>query len=187
MRRRFADCVSAVRRDRRSRQEHRQPHRDHRRCRASYVSNKPVPVEVSPALIRQVHATLNGSPQKGRRHSSLLSDQEVDNTDYIISLEDRKKFKLFETPSVDHYGLTQDEYRAKWGLPADYPMVAPSYAAAPGFGQDDGAWPQTKRAGNAVPSKRTQRRSQLDFVYRRFVLKRPVANGMIARNMRGGR
>ncbi|EHH12931.1 transcriptional regulatory protein [Mesorhizobium amorphae CCNWGS0123] len=144
-------------------------------------------MEVSPALIRQVHATLNGSPQKGRRHSSLLSDQEVDNTDYIISLEDRKKFKLFETPSVDHYGLTQDEYRAKWGLPADYPMVAPSYAAAPGFGQDDGAWPQTKRAGNAVPSKRTQRRSQLDFVYRRFVLKRPVANGMIARNMRGGR
>ncbi|TJV87888.1 MAG: MucR family transcriptional regulator, partial [Mesorhizobium sp.] len=48
---------------------------------------------------------------------------------YIISLEDGKKFKSLKRHLSTHYGLTPDEYRAKWGLPSDYPMVAPNYAA----------------------------------------------------------
>ena len=50
--------------------------------------------------------------------------------DYIISLEDGKRFKSLKRHLATHYGLTPDEYRRKWGLPADYPMVAPNYAAA---------------------------------------------------------
>ncbi|MER9197161.1 MucR family transcriptional regulator [Mesorhizobium australicum] len=50
--------------------------------------------------------------------------------DYIICLDDGKKFKSLKRHLSTDYGLTPDEYRAKWGLPADYPMVAPNYAAA---------------------------------------------------------
>ena len=50
--------------------------------------------------------------------------------DYLISLEDGRKFKSLKRHLAAHYGMTPDEYRAKWGLPADYPMVAPNYAAA---------------------------------------------------------
>jgi predicted transcriptional regulator len=50
--------------------------------------------------------------------------------DYLISLEDGKKFRSLKRALAARYGLTPQEYRAKWGLPADYPMVAPGYAAA---------------------------------------------------------
>jgi predicted transcriptional regulator len=50
--------------------------------------------------------------------------------DHIVCLEDGKRFKSLKRHLSTHYGLTPDEYRAKWGLPADYPMVAPAYAAA---------------------------------------------------------
>ena len=50
--------------------------------------------------------------------------------DYLVSLEDGKKFKSLKRALATRYGLTPDEYRAKWGLPADYPMVAPGYSAA---------------------------------------------------------
>ena len=49
--------------------------------------------------------------------------------DYIISLEDGKRFKSMKRPLMARYGLTPEEYRTKWNLPADYPMVAPNYAA----------------------------------------------------------
>ena len=48
--------------------------------------------------------------------------------DYIVCLEDGKKLKMLRRHLTTHYGLTPDDYRAKWGLPADYPMVAPNYA-----------------------------------------------------------
>lgn len=51
-------------------------------------------------------------------------------TDYIVCLEDGKKFKLLKRHIAVRYNLTPDEYRARWGLPRDYPMVAPAYAAA---------------------------------------------------------
>ena len=48
--------------------------------------------------------------------------------DYLVCLEDGKKLKMLKRHLMTHYGITPDEYRAKWGLPADYPMVAPNYA-----------------------------------------------------------
>ncbi len=49
--------------------------------------------------------------------------------DYLVCLDDGKKLKMLKRHLMTHYGITPDEYRAKWGLPADYPMVAPNYAA----------------------------------------------------------
>lgn len=103
---------------------------------AAYVSNNPVPASELPALIASVAATLQGiaggtvasehvEPQK-----PAVPIKKSVTPDYIISLEDGKKFKSLKRHLMTHYGLTPDEYRAKWGLPSDYPMVAPNYAAA---------------------------------------------------------
>ena len=74
--------------------------------------------------------------------------------DYIISLEDGKRFKSLKRHLSTHYGLTPDAYRAKWGLPHDYPMVAPNYAASRsalakkmGLGRKPGAKAKTTRRG----------------------------------------
>ena len=83
--------------------------------------------------------------------------------DYIVSLEDGRKFKSLKRHLQGSYGMTPDEYRAKWGLPRDYPMVAPNYAKARsdlakrmGLGRKAGAAPAKKsgrtRAASAPPS-----------------------------------
>ncbi|EHH13902.1 transcriptional regulator [Mesorhizobium amorphae CCNWGS0123] len=102
---------------------------------SAYVSNNPVPVGDLPALIGQVHAALKGtagsvSTQEPEPLKPAVPIRKSVTPDYIISLEDGKKFKSLKRHLSTHYGLTPDEYRAKWGLPADYPMVAPNYASA---------------------------------------------------------
>jgi predicted transcriptional regulator len=102
---------------------------------SAYVSNNPVPAGELPALIGQVHAALmsttNGAtPEKPEALKPAVPIKKSMTPDYIISLENGKKFKSLKRHLFTHYGLTPDEYRAKWGLPADYPMVAPNYAAA---------------------------------------------------------
>ncbi|MET2832470.1 MucR family transcriptional regulator [Mesorhizobium shangrilense] len=103
---------------------------------SAYVSNNPVPVGDLPALIGQVHAALKGTAGSvSAAEEQLVVKPAVPikksvTPDYIISLEDGKKFKSLKRHLSTHYGLTPDEYRAKWGLPSDYPMVAPNYAAA---------------------------------------------------------
>lgn len=74
--------------------------------------------------------------------------------DYIVCLEDGKRFKSLKRHLMTHYGMTPDEYRAKWGLPRDYPMVAPNYAAARselakkmGLGHKPEAKPRKKTRG----------------------------------------
>ena len=74
--------------------------------------------------------------------------------DYLISLEDGLKFKSLKRPLMIRYGMTPDEYRAKWGLPKDYPMVAPNYAASRselakqmGLGRKPGHKKTAKRGG----------------------------------------
>jgi len=103
---------------------------------AAYVSNNPVPVADLPNLIEQVHATLErvgGSvaveADPPARKPAVPIKRSV-TPDFIISLEDGRKFKSLKRHLATHYGMTPDDYRAKWGLPADYPMVAPNYAAA---------------------------------------------------------
>lgn len=101
----------------------------------AYVSNNPVPVAELPGLIAQVHDALR---QRVVAPETVLSEAQKPavpirksvTPDYIVCLEDGKQFKSLKRHLATHHGLTPDEYRTKWGLPADYPIVAPNYAAA---------------------------------------------------------
>jgi predicted transcriptional regulator len=101
---------------------------------AAYVSNNPIPVSEVPAMIKSVHSTLGGlgSALPGETPTAqkpAIPVKRSVNPDYIVCLEDGKKLKMLKRYLRSNYGMTPEEYRAKWGLPADYPMVAPNYAA----------------------------------------------------------
>src|SRR5882672_8147310 len=101
---------------------------------AAYVSNNPIPVSEVPAMIKAVHGTLGalvgaslGEVQTTQKPSVPIKRSVT--PDYIICLEDGKRLKMLKRYLRSNYNMTPEEYRAKWGLPADYPMVAPNYAA----------------------------------------------------------
>jgi predicted transcriptional regulator len=101
---------------------------------AAYVSNNPVPVNELPSMIKSVHATLgglSGSPSADlpTAQKPAVAVKKSITPEFIICLEDGKKLKMLKRYLRSRYGLSPEEYRAKWGLPADYPMVAPNYAA----------------------------------------------------------
>lgn len=100
---------------------------------SAYVSANQVPPSEIPALIRTVHASLQQIA--GSSPVTVVSAQEPAvpvkksiTPDYIVCLEDGKKFKSLKRHLRTKYSMTPDEYRTKWGLPHDYPMVAPNYA-----------------------------------------------------------
>ncbi|WP_430445293.1 MucR family transcriptional regulator [Sphingorhabdus contaminans] len=99
---------------------------------AAHVSNNSVAVSDVPILIGNVHAALTGLTNEVEAPAATLEPAvPVRNSikrDYIICLEDGKKLKMLKRHLMTHYGMTPDDYRAKWGLAADYPMVAPAYA-----------------------------------------------------------
>lgn len=99
---------------------------------AAHVSNNSVAVSDVPILIGNVHAALTGLTNELEAPAATLEPAvPVRNSikrDYIICLEDGKKLKMLKRHLMTHYGMTPDDYRAKWGLAADYPMVAPAYA-----------------------------------------------------------
>jgi predicted transcriptional regulator len=98
----------------------------------AYVSNNSVPVSELPAVIKTVYSAL-GSLVAGGESSQLAKPAvpvKKSITDgHIVCLEDGKKLKMLKRYLRTRYNLSPEEYRAKWGLPADYPMVAPNYAA----------------------------------------------------------
>lgn len=99
---------------------------------SSHVANNSVAVNDLPQLIQNVFATLSGlgtppSAPEVKLEPAVPVRQSV-KPDYIVCLEDGKKLKMLKRHLMTAYGLTPDDYRAKWGLPADYPMVAPNYA-----------------------------------------------------------
>jgi predicted transcriptional regulator len=101
---------------------------------AAYVSNNPVSVSDLPAMIKSVHATLGGL--SGIEGIEFMTSQKPAvpikksiTPDYLICLEDGKKLKMLKRYLRSRYKLTPDQYRAKWGLAPDYPMVAANYAA----------------------------------------------------------
>ncbi len=102
---------------------------------SAYVSNNTVPVSDLPKLIADVHRAL-GATQMGMREPEpeplkpAVNPKRSVFPDYIVCLEDGKKFKSLKRHLRTHYDLSPEEYREKWGLAADYPMVAPNYAAA---------------------------------------------------------
>ncbi len=99
---------------------------------AAHVSNNSVAVSDIPTLIQNIHGALVGlsspAPVPEVKLEPAVSIRASIKPDYIICLDDGKKLKMLKRHLMTHYGMTPDDYRAKWGLPAEYPMVAPNYA-----------------------------------------------------------
>lgn len=99
---------------------------------SAYVSKNAVPVASLGELIESVNSSLAriGQPVEPEKPAQLpaVNPKRSVTPDYIICLEDGRKFKSLKRHLATHFGLTPDEYREKWGLPHDYPMVAPSYS-----------------------------------------------------------
>ena len=98
---------------------------------AAHVSNNTVPLADLPALIQQVFQTLSsigtGEAQPPRPEPAVPVKKSV-MPDYIVCLEDGKKLKMLKRHLKTAYNMTPEKYRERWGLPSDYPMVAPNYA-----------------------------------------------------------
>jgi predicted transcriptional regulator len=102
---------------------------------SAYVSNNEVGREDLAGIIADVHEALSrassrdGGSEREELKPAIALKKSV-TPDYIVCLEDGKKFKSLKRHLRTHYNLSPEEYREKWGLPHDYPMVAPNYAAA---------------------------------------------------------
>jgi predicted transcriptional regulator len=105
---------------------------------AAYVANNSVPSAEIANLIGQVHAALKrisagqmpAAVEAARPAKPAVPVKRSINSEYIVCLEDGKRFKSLKRHLRTRYNITPEQYREKWGLPPDYPMVAPSYAAA---------------------------------------------------------
>lgn len=98
---------------------------------AAYVSNNSVESADLPVIITSVHDTMMGLQVKGvaaRTQTPAVSIKKSISDDYLICLEDGEKFKSLRRHLRSKYDMSPEEYREKWGLGAEYPMVAPSYA-----------------------------------------------------------
>ena len=123
---------------------------------AAHVSNNSVAVNDLPHLIQNVHAALSGisgsvqAPEA--KPEPKVPIRSSIKPDFIVCLEDGKKLKMLKRHLMTHYQMTPDQYRQKWGLSSDYPMVAPNYAEqrrtlAKSIGL--GTKPRKKRAARA--------------------------------------
>jgi len=104
---------------------------------SAYVSNNPVPANELSSLIQEVHTALlrvtsaaGVASASSEAQKPAIAVKKSLNSDYIICLEDGKKFKSLKRHLRTQYNMSPEEYREKWGLPPDYPMVAPNYAKA---------------------------------------------------------
>jgi predicted transcriptional regulator len=130
---------------------------------SAYVSNNPVPAGELPRLIGQVHAALKAvSPGLSAAVAEPLTPAVPINKsvlpDFIICLEDGKKLKTLKRHLGTRYGLTPDAYRAKWNLPADYPMVAPSYSAARSALAKSSSLGHRPKEVRPAPARRTRKK-----------------------------
>ncbi len=124
---------------------------------AAYVSNNSIPISEIPGMIKSVHATLGGlvaglSSEAPLALKPAVAVKKSITPEFIICLEDGKKLKMLKRYLRSRYDLTPEEYRANWGLPAEYPMVAPNYAAQRSeFAKKIGL-------GRTAPATKTRRR-----------------------------
>jgi len=134
---------------------------------SAFVANNSLPIVELPALIHSVHAALarlasgpvNTAPLVEKQEPAVSVRKSL-TPDFLVCLDDGKKFKSLRR-HLGTLGMTPDQYRAKWSLPSDYPMVAPNYAAARsemakriGLGQMRKNAAPAKKATAAAPSKR---------------------------------
>ncbi len=100
---------------------------------SAHVSKNPVAVDALPGLIQAVYRSLSTAgdtePPPAPAQTPAVPIKKSVFPDYIVCLEDGKKLKMLKRHLQTSYGMSPDAYRAKWGLPRDYPMVAPNYAA----------------------------------------------------------
>ena len=130
---------------------------------AAYVGSNSVPAAQLPDVIRKVHAALAGlngdaEPLAEPLKPAVPIKRSV-TPDYIVCLEDGKKLKMLKRHLSSTYDMSPAEYRTKWGLPADYPMVAPNYAARRSeFARQIGLGrkPAPKRSGTKAERKRSR-------------------------------
>ncbi len=99
---------------------------------AAHVSKNAVPVDELPTLIRSVHASLSGLDEGGdaaaERPQPAVPIKKSVTADYLVCLEDGKKLKMLKRHIKTAYNMTPEQYRERWSLSPDYPMVAPNYA-----------------------------------------------------------
>lgn len=99
---------------------------------AAHVSNNSVAVSDLPLIIQNVHGALAGLSKPAEepevKQEPAVSIRSSVKPDYVVCLEDGKKLKMLKRHLMTHYQMTPEQYRQKWNLPADYPMVAPNYA-----------------------------------------------------------
>ena len=134
---------------------------------AAFVANNSLPIADLPSLIQSVHAALEklasgsviSAPLEEKKEPAVSIRKSI-TPDYLFCLDDGKKFKSLRR-HLSTLGMTPDQYRAKWSLPSDYPMVAPNYAAArselakrSGFGQKRTSAAPRQKASTAAPTKR---------------------------------
>jgi predicted transcriptional regulator len=102
---------------------------------AAYVSRNAVTADAVPDIIRTVHQALTQltgaapAPEPAERPKAAVPIGRSVQHDYIVCLEDGKKLKMLKRYLRSRYNMSPDDYRRRWGLPPDYPMVAPAYAA----------------------------------------------------------
>jgi len=101
---------------------------------AAYVSNNSIAANDLPNVISQVHAALGGTATRAeeaieKQKPAVTVRRSIQN-DHLICLEDGQKYKSLKRHLMTHHGMTPEQYREKWELPGDYPMVAPAYAEA---------------------------------------------------------
>lgn len=99
---------------------------------ASYLSHNSVPADNVPDLIKSVHATMQSVTEveekvEPKAKPAVPVSKSIGD-EYIVCLEDGKKLKMLKRYLRSQYNMSPDEYRQKWNLPADYPMVAPAYS-----------------------------------------------------------
>jgi len=134
---------------------------------AAFVANNALPIADLPSLIQSVHAALAqlasgpviAAPLMEKKEPAVSIRKSI-TPDYLFCLDDGKKFKSLRR-HLSTLGMTPDQYRAKWSLPSDYPIVAPNYAAArsemakrSGFGQKRTSAAPRQKACTAAPTKR---------------------------------
>ena len=129
---------------------------------AAFVSNNSVTADKLPGLLQEIHdavkALARGGTASAGSQEPAVSIKKSITPDYIICLEDGKKLKMLKRYLRTQYGMSPEDYRRKWGLPADYPMVAPNYAKRRSqFAKDIGLG--TARVGSGRKKKATKAKS----------------------------
>lgn len=125
---------------------------------ASYLAHNSMPAENVAGLIKSVHETMSGISEEAEKPAPKakpavpVSKSVAD--DYIVCLEDGKKLKMLKRYLRSQYDMSPDDYRRKWNLPSDYPMVAPAYSRKRSqFAKDIGLGQGAKATGRAKKKK----------------------------------